>query len=96
MSKSIKGVAGNAESLTSSAEEASAAIQEIVASISQVAANAENVNKLSNKVKDETKTGERAVQDTLAAIGEISEAISRAGIVMTNLGESSEKIGSIT
>jgi len=40
--KSIKGVAGNAESLKGSADESAAAIQEIVASIQQVAGNAES------------------------------------------------------
>jgi len=45
MSKSIKGVAGNAESLTGSAEEASAAVQKIISSIQQVAGNSESTAK---------------------------------------------------
>src|SRR5690606_14669392 len=91
----FRGIAANADQLQKIADDTSASIQQIAASIEQVAQNAQNVNALTDQVQADAREGRQAVGQSLVGMKEIADVVRQASAVITNLGKSSEEIGSI-
>ncbi len=71
------------------------AMNEMAATVQEVARNVSEAASAATTGRDETSKGKAVVQNTVASIHHLSEEVDSAAQVISNLEESSEKIGSV-
>jgi methyl-accepting chemotaxis protein len=95
MSVSSQQVAENVDILNSSTEVTASSIIELDASIKEIEENADQTSKLAEAAARDADQGKKAVDATIAGIGEIRETVDKAGKAIQELGNQSNAIGKI-
>ena len=95
MTVSIDHVAGNSQELQETVAETSATVEQMAVSIRQVAKNVAEADAVAKTAAREGLSGQKAVQDALAAMKRVSEVSNRTAASIINLGQRSEEIGKI-
>jgi methyl-accepting chemotaxis protein len=95
MTSSIEAVARNAEVMNAASARASQTVSEMAGAVNDVAKIAEEADRISNKAQDDARTGDEAVQKTVAGMKTISDTMENTARVITGLGKRSQEIGKI-
>ncbi|MCE5286089.1 MAG: methyl-accepting chemotaxis protein [Pelosinus sp.] len=92
---SITDVAAGASEQMAVANDTTAVVEQISTSIKQMAANANQVADYSVQAADKAKTGDKAVGQAVAQMGQIRTTVIASAQVVAQLGERSKEIGQI-
>ena len=95
MAVSIQQVASNADTLGAAVSQTSASVEELAASVKQVARNVNDANGVAEASAEVAVKGRQAVEQTIAGMTRINQAMADVVAVIENLGQSSEEIGEI-
>ena len=92
---SIAEVSSNVGRLTAAANETATSMLEIDSSIKQVEGNSRETTALSEKVQQDAERGRESVQKTIVGMNKIRESSMQIDLVISNLEEKTNRIGSI-
>jgi methyl-accepting chemotaxis protein len=95
MTSSIEAVARNAEVMNVASSRASQTVSEMAGAVNEVAKIAEEADRISQKAQEDARTGDEAVQKTVAGMKTISATMENTARVITGLGKRSQEIGKI-
>ena len=95
MSVSSQQIAENVDILSSSTEITASSINQMDAAIKEIEENAEQTSSLSEEAASDAQVGKEAVAATIRGINDIREIVDHAGHTIQDLGNQSNKIGSI-
>jgi methyl-accepting chemotaxis protein len=95
MAVSIKQVASNVENLLKGIDQTASSVSEMDASIKQVETNSTETSKISQRVRQDSDEGVRAVQLTIEGINRIHSISEATLALIQNLGRRAMEIGNI-
>ncbi len=95
MSVSSQQIAENVDILSSSTEVTASSINQMDAAIKEIEENAEQTSSLAEQAANDAHQGKEAVAATIRGINDIREIADQAGRAIQDLGNQSNKIGSI-
>jgi methyl-accepting chemotaxis protein len=95
MTTFIGAVARNAETLSAAAVKTNDTVTEMTGAVNDVAKIAEEADRISQRAREDARTGDEAVARTLEGMKSISDTMDATARVITGLGRRSQEIGRI-
>jgi len=98
----VEDLSAYSEELSASAEEGNATIEttnqlveDMASSIEEISASAQQVTGLAEESNSQTQVGSRNIEDTLASMGAINQAVKDSQVAINELDSNSQEIGTI-